>query len=398
MTLDLLKIAAELRRAVQGLTQNASGDLTAFQQLLVRFDDREVQERIRSAKTSWLLGIPMEQYFQRVAPPPREDLFPYSCVATDGSTLVNDRHGPLQFLVVNVGYCILRYGEQSEASLGAEPRCLWREEDLWIVDGVCRIPLSGAAVSILRAVIELEQGLHCADTIGQRVVVLQDGTLIPWGLEGQVTAVIRWALERYQPTLAAFRSRRIPVLGFISFPGSREIVNVLRVAACDYPLQGRAIDCDDCQAKAQRGEREVACRVVPNVTDRWLFGHVDHVRLLPGERTGCFRSQSTILRHFPAEDQIVFFYFHTGSEIARVELPYWVACDAQLLDLVHAVIWDQCQRARGYPLALQEAHEQAVVRHVERAQVEVLLDQFFADCGRVQERSAKERSKRVRYA
>ena len=37
-----------------------------------------------------------------------------------------------------------------------------------------------------------------------------------------------------------------------------------------------------------------------------------------------------------------------------------------MLELVHAVVYDQAQKGRGYPVALAEAHEQAVVRGAER--------------------------------
>jgi NurA-like 5'-3' nuclease len=53
-------------------------------------------------------------------------------------------------------------------------------------------------------------------------------------------------------------------------------------------------------------------------------------------------------------------------EIARVEIPQWVAENDEWLNLVHAVIYDQAQKGRGYPVALAEAHEQAVVRGAER--------------------------------
>jgi hypothetical protein len=50
----------------------------------------------------------------------------------------------------------------------------------------------------------------------------------------------------------------------------------------------------------------------------------------------------------------------------RIELPQWVSANAALLDLVHAVAYDQAQKGMGYPVALAEAHQQAVVRGAER--------------------------------
>ncbi|HIC70299.1 MAG TPA: hypothetical protein EYO90_12345, partial [Candidatus Latescibacteria bacterium] len=54
------------------------------------------------------------------------------------------------------------------------------------------------------------------------------------------------------------------------------------------------------------------------------------------------------------------------EEIARVEVPKWVAEDPPLLDLVHAVVCDQADKGQGYPVSLSEAHEKAVVRGADR--------------------------------
>ncbi len=397
MALDLTKVISELRRAVAVAVARAQSGADEFVELLRRFDDTEVRKRVEEARTSWLLAVALERYFARYGV---SDLCPvyYSCVATDGSLVTSDRHGPLHYAIVNIGFCVLEYGPSPQARLGAQPTVLWRDEDLWITDGSRRIPVTGAALAARRAVMELETGLRLSDRTQSPVAVLQDGTLIPWGLEGQTGLVVTWALDNFATVLQEYRRRKVPVAGVISYPGSRDVVNVLRVAACDYPLLGHVVDCDDCLARVQRGERQQACRIVPDVTDRWLFGRCEDVQLRPGERTACYRSRSTILRQLPEEDQIVFFYLHTGSEIARVEIPLWVALDPQLLEVVHGIIWDQCRRARGYPLALQEAHEQAVVHREERLQIEAIVEQLFADAGLIQERSAKERSKRVRFA
>jgi NurA-like 5'-3' nuclease len=66
------------------------------------------------------------------------------------------------------------------------------------------------------------------------------------------------------------------------------------------------------------------------------------------------------------EHAIHFFYLRVGNEIARVEIPQWVATDSQLCDRVHALIYDQAMRGQGYPIALARAHEQAVVKASDR--------------------------------
>ena len=84
-----------------------------------------------------------------------------------------------------------------------------------------------------------------------------------------------------------------------------------------------------------------------------------------GERTPLFKSSSKILDSY-GPHYIYFFYLHVGAEIARVELPEWVAEDRELLDLVHACVFDQAEKGQGYPVTLSEAHERAVVRGADR--------------------------------
>jgi hypothetical protein len=59
----------------------------------------------------------------------------------------------------------------------------------------------------------------------------------------------------------------------------------------------------------------------------------------------------------------------------RVEVPQWVAEDKAKLELLHAVLIEQCNMmgSKPYPYLLHRAHETAVVRREEKDQVEQLL-------------------------
>jgi hypothetical protein len=92
------------------------------------------------------------------------------------------------------------------------------------------------------------------------------------------------------------------------------------------------------------------------LTDLALMSHLG-----PGERSARFASRSPVLRHYGPGGGLQFCYLNVGAEIARLEAPAWVCDDPALLDLVHAAIHDSCLRGWGYPPALAEAHEQAVI-------------------------------------
>ena len=61
-----------------------------------------------------------------------------------------------------------------------------------------------------------------------------------------------------------------------------------------------------------------------------------------------------------------FFYMDVGAEIVRIEIPAWIARDEQKINTVAQIILNQSIKGRGYPVALAEAHEQAVVKGPDR--------------------------------
>ena len=118
--------------------------------------------------------------------------------------------------------------------------------------------------------------------------------------------------------------------------------------------------------------------------------------LEPGERSAIFGSRSQILNTYAPHHRIRFFYLHTGREVARVEIPAWVADDPELLALTHALCWDQARKGDGYPVALAEAHEQAIVRGAEKAAFFQMMQRAFVATGQPVSTTQKALSKRAR--
>ncbi|MEA3459624.1 MAG: DNA double-strand break repair nuclease NurA, partial [Chloroflexota bacterium] len=192
--------------------------------------------------------------------------------------------------------------------------------------------------------------------------------------------------------LDEFRAAKVPVASYISRPGSHDVVNALRIWLCEC-------DPSDCAACSLPPDERALCTFLGTTWDRQLFEGM----LAPGERSDVFESASAILEHYD-EHRIQFFYLNVGGEVVRVEAPQWVMQDVGAhgrapLDLVHALVYDQCRRSPDYPPyppALQEAHEQAVITTAERRLVERLVERALAERGIVYARSAKDRSKRRR--
>jgi hypothetical protein len=78
---------------------------------------------------------------------------------------------------------------------------------------------------------------------------------------------------------------------------------------------------------------------------------------------------------------IYFCYVHIGWEIVRIEFPAWVAEQPTLLDSALSLVLAQVTKGFGYPVALAEAHNQAVVRGGDRTRFFSLLEQQLIQVG-----------------
>jgi hypothetical protein len=119
----------------------------------------------------------------------------------------------------------------------------------------------------------------------------------------------------------------------------------------------KGANCDRCS--------DVAAGRLPSCTPCNDFANADiySERLKEGQRANLFvdRANRELYR-----EHAIHFYLRVGNEIARIEIPQWVANDPQLCDRVHALVYDQAMRGQGYPIALARAHEQAVVKASDR--------------------------------
>jgi len=329
----------------------------------------DLADKIATSRTSWLVARPSEALTDAHPLPARPAQL--TVIASDGSQIFPDRHEVSNCYLINIGYVVIHYGTGERPVLASQPHLFYEEEDLYQEWAGRRMTVTRDMVGVKRGAMELAQVAMLAEQArneGRTVVGLSDGTLILWMLEGKPFDFRRQTL---QATLAGFermRKARVPIVGYISDPGSADVVNGLRVGLCPETPP----DCDRCPWKAQELQQAltfpkggacagVPCEQISGVTDDILYAR----RLKNGERSGVFPSTSKILDDY-GPHRICFFYANTGVEIARIEIPLWVAEDEELLDLVHATVCDQAEKGRGYPVVLSESHERAVVRAADR--------------------------------
>jgi len=345
----------------------------------------KLRQRERGAKIPWLVAEPMFTLSGVFgAPVLPADL---SVVAADSSSIAPDRHSPLRYYVLNVGYAVLTYGSVPHAILDSRAQFGFEAHELYFDPEGKRIPIEESRLAILMAIEEMAGLRDAARLASPPLVGLSDGSLILWNLQSEDKELQHEYLHRYLSALQAFRQDNLPLASYISFPGSNDVVNGLRMILCDGTPGG----CGHCPRQT---ESQALCQYMRGIWDRQLFQGL----LRPGERSDIFQSQSAILDQY-GEHHIQFFYLNVGSEIARIEAPQWVMSNSAMIDLVHGAVIDQCRRSGQYPpypSVLIEAHEQAVISTADRQVVEELVEQASAAWGVSYVRSAKDRSKRSR--
>jgi hypothetical protein len=372
MPLDLTALSRQIRTMSGSLAAEADGRLDRVRLALGRYLEESaayarwaVAADLSRENAAWLLARPIEPLNAVRDLPPRPP--EYALVATDGSQIDVERHGMAACYVINIGRVYLRYGERPQARLSARPTLYYREEDLYLSDGVRRVAIEGNYLSARRDVEEGEALAELADEFlllrgATPAVALQDGTLVRWALSGAEKFVQEHFLRRYLAYLDRMRERGIPVASYISRPRAPEVAGAIRLMLCpdvDVPA-GRGARCAECSDQA--AGRVPSCFVCQGLTDADVLADM----LAEGQRGPLFVSMSRVNIESYGPHLIHFFYMRVGREIARVELPRWVAEEQAQVDLIHSIVYDQCMKGQGYPVALARAHEQAIVRAADR--------------------------------
>ncbi len=301
-------------------------------------------------KSPWLLAAPAEP-LNSVYDRPRCPAT-YTLVAVDGSQIDLDRHGSAECFLINLGLVFLRYGSEPTCQLRTQPQLFYRDDEITLRDANGRqYTMAGGLVHAER---DTREGIALAQLAtsvadGSPCVAMQDGTLIRWSLSALEPWLQDHFLSRYlQQGLQELQSSGVALCSYISRPRAPEITGLLRLIA------------DPELTESQRATP--LADPYHGVNDFQIFARL----LADGQRSALFRSLSKINVERYAEHTIYFFYLNVNREIVRIELPEWAATNAQHLELIHAVAYDQAQRGAGYPVALARAHEQAVVREADR--------------------------------
>jgi hypothetical protein len=272
--------------------------------------------------------------------------------------------------LINTGSVKLQYGLPGKrVEFNSEPHVFVDYQEYELLESPQEL------VNCKRQELEFIKGFNiCKSGILPNVpsVFLFDGSLIFWHLESKSLEAKQRFLSSYLQSLKNFYDDQILIAGYISLPKSKELLNLIRVALCDYVVEG-------CERYKQ--------------VDHIVDSQIASFYLRPFTRTIIFKNYSKITKYYPKEVHPHFFYMNIGDEIVRIEIPAWIAKHEEKVDLLCNIIADQTKKGMGYPVALAEAHEQAVVKGMDREFFYHLINKIGMEQNRSSIISQKSRKK-----
>ena len=385
------------------LTQSARRDneareerLTALLNAASGIDPYTAAQKTSDTKQRPFLAAEVEESLLGVYPPP-DPPTDWVVAAVDGSQIDVDRHLPVACYLLNFGGCVLTYGSQPGATLFSQPYLATTPEELYLSDpknSNSEEMISGGLLGLVRTVKELQTLANTVERcpLDLPVLGLVDGSLVLWPLSGQAfrpfvgNEIIGNGLLPAMKRLEDLAETRPAALAaYVSYPRSTEVVNAVRCSLCPHDLTLCGQSCNN------RCSSQQPCSGANDFLDRDLFQRL----LEPGWRSPVYKTNSSVSREsYNENNKVYFFYLNAGQEIGRVEVPKWVAKSETLLSLAHGLVWDQCQRGQGYPVAISESHEQAVIDAGDRRVFRRLLTDSLERQGLSAATSEKDRSKR----
>ena len=191
MSLDLGETIVQLDRVSESLGQghgDRAARLESLREAAATVSPLEAQRLTSAPGIPFLAAQVMDTLLGNLAPPPPPE--DWTALSVDGSHIDVDRHLPVPCYLLNLGGCVLTYGEGADARFFSRPHLAAREEELYLRDpgnASLEEAMTGNLLGLYRTVRELtvllDEARQCPDD--RPVLALVDGTLVLWGLAGR---------------------------------------------------------------------------------------------------------------------------------------------------------------------------------------------------------------------
>ncbi len=344
----------ELHRSSSQLFSHNAATAALSYVLWAKLDEcMPFHEHLKRRALEVQLSKPLHSRFTQTFPV-SDQLKHYQVLAVDGSQVYPDRHiAALSCYLINIGGCYFSYGSTSNVQFFSLPSI---HTSLEREDGM---PLAPDVVDAHREALEYSVAYEKASDFFDQErprFVLFDGTLFLWHLEYKAPEVKERFINHHLAILQQCKQKRIPVAGYISLTKSKELVHLIKEGVSSLDDGVRTVNSE------LFDELEEIFVNNDNLTDAHLLQEV----LQPYERTAVFISASRISSWYPSWLKPCFFYMNMGQEIARIEIPAWLVDEEGMVEMIASLCVDQSTKGMGYPVALAEAHEQAVIKSPDR--------------------------------
>ncbi len=339
------KRLAELRGQAQDLFEKYTCELDTLEALV---------DQAAAANPGLRCAAPAGECLAFTSPVPNL-ISDHILLAADGSQINPDRHAMVEFGAINVGAIRIKPGQ------GQPPREFVQSQMMFHNDLITAHGdfMTDDLVALKRDLAERQVLAELARSEPAPVIALTDG---PLELFREPKGMPEFAddLIRYQDVLEELADLGAATAGYVDRPRGDLLVRLLELVL----LQ-------------QHGQLNKAGEERPllGVSDEYLL----RSWLKPGERSAVLAIRSSSARSFRGRLALHFFYLNVGRPehpyLSRVEIPRWVAENADLLNLTHACLLAQARHlgVRPYPYILHRAHEIAVISFDERRQLENMI-------------------------
>ena len=257
----------------------------------------------------------------------------------------------------------------------------YEESDLFIVDPRDprrQVPVRDRHLDAVRTVEELTALADLAEAEaneqqGTPVIALVDGTLLFSVLEERPRDFLRARFYgQIVEQLDRLKASGVALAAYASRTRGSDLVSLFRTLCAATPAA-----CETCSESCRLAGTEDSVCALRGLNDSQVLGH----HLEEWQRAALFRVRSNVHDPYFGEHRVYFFLLETGAEIARVEIPEWVARDPVKLGWVHAALVDQCTKGFGYPAVLARADDKAVITPTDRALLDALVRQTLTERG-----------------
>ena len=323
-------------------------------------------------ETLSLFGTPIEIPGRAIKV--EKEISDYTAIAADGSEVPINEDFFFPYYIINIGFIALKYGKNHFFFADSNAKIYFEENELYEKVGDKSFLVRGELLSskmLLEESKKLEELLKDFYTVEVPVLALFDGTLIQWEIKEKSETYKNNFVKNFQRMILKALQLKAPLAGYISGTRSRDVMEMIRIF-----LEMKGEDFDK--------------QLLSIIKDADIF----KIILRKGERSAMFRSNAPILNLYKAP--IYFFFLNVGSEVVRIEIPEFIAFDNDLLEITCALILSQSKKGGGYPVALKEAHEQAVIKSSERVFIEELFIDFLRKKGIIFNQNYKFLSKKIR--